>query len=211
MITQDSKDIAIIGYSGHGLVVVDIFLCARRSVKAYCDNEEKQWNPYQLCYLGSESDEITRKRLESFQYFIAIGHNGIRRKIYDTLFPLLGEPINAIHPSAVISDAVQFTGGVMVAANASINPFAEIGTGVFCNTGSVIEHECKIGDFVHIAPGAVLNGNVTVGEGSFVGANCVVRQGVVIGKNVTIGAGTVVLENIEDGLTVVGNPQRTLK
>jgi sugar O-acyltransferase (sialic acid O-acetyltransferase NeuD family) len=207
----DQKEVAIIGYSGHGLVVIDIFQCAGRKVSAYCDTEEKQWNPYNLKYLGSESNGEVKEKLRKYDYFMAIGHNGIRKKIYLALYDLLGDPPNAIHPSATISGAAKLKRGVMVAANASINPFAEIGTGVICNTGSVIEHECRIGDFVHIAPGAVLNGNVTVGDGSFVGANSVVRQGVVIGKNVTIGAGAVVLENIEDGLTVVGNPQRTLK
>ena len=100
--------------------------------------------------------------------------------------------------------------GVMVAANATLNPLVELGTGVICNTSSSIDHECKIGDFTHIAPGAVLCGNVLVGKGTFVGANSVVRQGIKIGNNVTIGAGTVVVKDIPDGATVVGNPAKSL-
>ena len=40
--------------------------------------------------------------------------------------------------------------GVMIAANATINPLAKIGTGAICNTGGIIEHECEVGDFAHI-------------------------------------------------------------
>jgi sugar O-acyltransferase (sialic acid O-acetyltransferase NeuD family) len=100
--------------------------------------------------------------------------------------------------------------GVMIAANATINPLAYLGRGVICNTSSSIDHECIIGDFCHIAPNAVLCGNVKIGKGTFVGANSVIRQGITIGNNVTIGAGTVVIRDIPDNATVVGNPQRIL-
>jgi sugar O-acyltransferase (sialic acid O-acetyltransferase NeuD family) len=100
--------------------------------------------------------------------------------------------------------------GVMIAANATINPLAEIGRGVICNTSSSIDHECIIGDFTHIAPGAVLCGNVKVGRSTFIGANSVIRQGIIIGNNVTIGAGTVVVKDIPDNSTVIGNPARKL-
>src|SRR4030095_339622 len=99
-------------------------------------------------------------------------------RVHTQLSRFLGNPINAIHPSAVISASVKMGDGVMVAANATLNPLVEIGQGVICNTSSSIDHECVIGDFSHIAPGAVLCGNVMVGRGSFVGANSVIKQGV---------------------------------
>ena len=63
----------------------------------------------------------------------------------------LGDPINAIHPSAVISASVKMGNGVMIAANATLNPMVEIGNGVICNTSSSIDHECIIGDFSSIS------------------------------------------------------------
>ena len=42
----------------------------------------------------------------------------------------------------------------------------------------------------------------------FVGANAVIKQGVVIGKDVVIGAGTVVINDVENGKKIVGNPSR---
>jgi len=208
MKTTLKKPVAIVGYSGHAYVIIDIFLNAGRLVSSYCDQEEKANNPYNLNYLGKETDVI--ERLRQFDFFACVGHNGIREKIHMHLSQFLGNPINAIHPSAVISGSARMGDGVMIAANATLNPMVEIGRGVICNTSSSIDHECIIGDFTHIAPGAVLCGNVTIGRSSFIGANSVIRQGVHIGNNVVIGAGTVVIKDIPDNSTVIGNPARRL-
>lgn len=209
MISSNSKkQVAIIGYSGHSYVVIDILRNAGRDVTAYSDAVEKEGNPYGLTYLGKE--EHAFGILREMDYFIAIGQNNIRKKVYQALFPELGEPINAIHPSAVIASSAILGTGVMVAALVAINPFVTIGKGVICNTTSSIDHECTIGDFAHIGPGAVLCGNVRVGAGSFIGAAAVVKQGIVIGENVTVGAGAVVIKDISDNTTVAGNPHRIL-
>jgi sugar O-acyltransferase (sialic acid O-acetyltransferase NeuD family) len=206
MKTTFKKPVAIVGYSGHAYVIIDILLSAGRLVTAYCDQEEKSINPYHLDYLGKEAEVINK--LKKFDFFACVGHNGIREKIHTQLSKHLGNPINAIHPSAVISGSVKLGDGIMVAANATLNPLVEIGTGVICNTSSTIEHECMIGDFSHIAPGVVLCGNVIIGKGSFIGANSVIRQGIRIGNNVIIGAGTVVVKDVPDNATVFGNPAR---
>ncbi len=202
------KPVAVIGYSGHSYVIIDILLNAGRMVTAYCDSAEKEKNPYHLQYLGTETNAI--EELKNFDYFIGIGHNGIRRKVYQALFDQLGNPVNAIHPSAVISASVEMNYGTMISANATINPLVTLGMGVICNTSCSIDHECVVEEFAHIGPGAVLCGNVRVGANTFVGANAVVKQGVSIGKNVTVGAGTVVIRDIPDNTIVVGNPQRVL-
>jgi len=206
--TTLKKPVAIVGYSGHAYVIIDIFLNAGRLVTAYCDSEEKASNPYHLTYLGKEMEVIDK--LKQFDFFACVGHNGIREKIHNQLSQFLGDPINAIHPSAVISASVKMGEGVMIAANATLNPLVTLGRGVICNTSTSIDHEVVVGDFCHIAPGAVLCGNVTVGRSSFIGANSVIKQGIVIGNNVTIGAGTVVIKDIPDNTTVVGNPAKTL-
>ncbi|RZL99109.1 MAG: acetyltransferase [Pedobacter sp.] len=208
MKTTFNKPVVIVGYSGHAYVIIDIFQKDNRIVTAYCDSEKKLTNPFHLNYLGRETEVVDK--LKNYDFFACVGHNGIREKIHNFLSEKLGDPINAIHPSAVISSSVQLGDGVMIAANATLNPLVEIGNGVICNTSTSIDHECFIGDFTHIAPGAVLCGNVRVGRSTFIGANAVVRQGITIGNNVTIGAGTVVIKDIPDNSTVIGNPGRAL-
>jgi sugar O-acyltransferase (sialic acid O-acetyltransferase NeuD family) len=201
----------LIGYSGHAFVVCGILLAAGRPVTGYCDIEEKQYNPFNLIYLGQDASREAIEKITDQDYFIAVGDNAIRRRIFDQFEKLNKLPSNAIHPSAIIDHSAQVDpNGVMISAGVCINPLAVIGRGAICNTGSIIEHECKVGEFAHIGPGAVLCGNVTVGDNAFVGAASVIRQGVVIGKNAMIGAGAVVVKNIQDNEIVIGNPSRAL-
>lgn len=204
--------VAIIGYSGHSHTAIDLLTASGHTVSAYCDNTEKAHNPFMLEYLGSEMDPAVLEKLKGYDYFIGIGNNNpLRRKVYEAVSPLLGEPVNAIHPSAVISPSVKLTCGHFISANVSINALTELGKTAVCNTGCVIEHGCIIGDFTFIAPGAVLNGDVIIGENTFVGANSVIKQGTKVGKNVIIGAGSVIIKDVPDGVTIVGNPGRIIK
>ncbi len=206
---MENANIILIGYSGHAYVVHSILTSAGKKISAYCDNNLKENNPFNITYLGPENSESALLALQKNNFFISIGNNKIRRKIYESLSIKDIFPINAIHTSAVIFPTVVIASkGVMIGAGVIINSLSTIGNGVICNTGCIIEHECIIGDFAHIAPGVILCGNVSIGENSFIGAGSVVIQGVTIGKNVIIGAGAVVLENIPDNSTAYGNPAK---
>lgn len=197
------------GYSGHAFVVYGILRAAGKSVSGYCDVIEKEYNPFNLSYFGSENSAVGLEAMKQNGFFIAVGDNSLRKKIYDNLQQKILLPSNAIHPTALIDPSANvFANGVMIAGHVSINPLASIATGAICNTGCIIEHECLVGEFAHIGPGAVLCGNVKIGEGSFVGANAVVKQGIVVGKNAIIGAGAVVVKNVPDNVTVVGVPAK---
>lgn len=198
----------IIGYSGHAYVAYGILAASGKAVRSYCDIEEKQFNPFRLKYLGNEDSPQAIEELQHNGFFIAIGDNCLREKVFKKLVDKC-VPLNAIHPSAVIDPSVTISpSGIMIAAGVCINPLANIRTGAICNTGSVIEHECEVGDFAHIGPGAILCGNVMVGEKSFVGAGAIIRQNLSIGKYAMIGAGAVVVKNVGDNEIVVGNPSR---
>ncbi|MDQ6965821.1 MAG: acetyltransferase [Mariprofundaceae bacterium] len=116
-----------------------------------------------------------------------------------------------VHPTAWLSPSTFCGEGTVIFAGAVIQTDARLGRGVIINTLAGVDHDCVLGDGVHICPGAHLAGNVTVGEGSWLGIGCAVKQGVRIGRNVTVGAGAVVLEDVDDGLTVVGCPARPIK
>ncbi|HHH50493.1 MAG TPA: acetyltransferase [Saprospiraceae bacterium] len=204
--------IVLIGYSGHAYVVADSMQDNNLQILGYCDKEQKKENPLELNYLGSEGGEKAHKILCNSYFFITIGDNSIREKVFQKLIKTPSySTIQVAHHRNFISKHVELGMGIYIGSNTSINAFSEISNGVICNTGCIIEHECKIGAFAHIAPGAVLAGNVEIGERTFVGANSVIKQGVKIGKDVTIGAGSVVINDIPDNITVVGNPARIIK
>ncbi|EJL74897.1 acetyltransferase [Chryseobacterium populi] len=203
------KKIAIIGYSGHALVVLDACKKADINVRYYCDFSHVENNPYDLIYLGDENNEQFDWNNIDF-FVLGIGSNQIRRKV-SKLIELKGKKkLNVIHPTSILNDGINIGTGNLIAANVVVNPFAQIGDDCIINTAAIIEHECKIGNTVHIAPGVVLAGNVTIGDGTFIGANSVIKQGVIIGENVTVGAGSVVLKNIPNEEVWVGNPAKKL-
>lgn len=201
--------LAIIGYSGHAFVLIEAAILNGYDLAGYCDKIESGNNYFQLPYLGDENS-MDFDWTTNYNYIIGIGDNNIRKKIVNRIPEKGTKFINVIHPRTNLSSSIIMGTGNFINAGVVINALASLGNHCIINTGAIIEHECKIGDFVHIAPGAVLAGNVTIGDSTFIGANAVIKQGVKIGNNAIVGAGSVVINDIADGLTVVGNPSKTI-
>ena len=206
----ENKTIALLGYSGHAFVVVDVALSLGYTVLGYFDKSPSEFNPFALNYLGVDA-EITSHVARTKSYlFPAVGENKIRQKLYQYILQQKGRTLPLVSNSAICGYNVKIGNGSFVSNGVCLNALVTIGNGCIINTGAIVEHECSIADFVHIAPGAVLAGNVSIGKGSFIGANAVIKQGVKIGENVIIGAGAVVLKDIENGQICVGNPSRKI-
>ncbi len=207
-----SKEIVLVGYSGHSFVIADILLAAKLSIAGYCENEIKSKNPFALKYLESENVFFSfKENSTTYDAFVCIGDSFIRQRIFKNLINIGVNIINAIHPRSVVGNHVTFGKGIMVAGNATINPGCYIGDGVICNTSCSIDHECIIGDFSHIAPGAVLCGNVTIGKNCFIGANATIIPGKKINDRITVGAGSVVTSDLIEPGIYVGSPAKLIK
>lgn len=204
------KNVVLVGYSGHGLVVAEAAMLNRFKVNSYTEIEPVKNNPFNLEHLGFEGDPTFKGWAENDYFILGIGDNKIRQKAADLVTANGKSLLNVFHPTISLSRMVEIGSGNFFAMNVSVPLLVTIGNNCILNTGSIIEHECEIGNAVHIAPGAILAGNVKVGDFSFIGANAVVKQGVRIGENVTIGAGTVVLKDVPDNKTIVGNPGREI-
>ena len=205
------KEVVILGYSGHAYVVADAAIESGMHLKFYADRKENISNPFQLEYLGNESDENFMGWSKDVDFILGIGDNVLRNKVAQLIIKKEKNILNVIHPHTSISKKFEIGFGNFISRNVAINALASIGNNCIINTGSIIEHDSKIGNAVHIAPGAVLAGNVTIGNNAFIGANTVVKQGIVIGENVIIGAGSVVIKNIENNSTYVGNPAKRIR
>lgn len=205
-----NKEVVLVGFSGHGVVVADAAIVSNMNLRYYTDKKQITNNPFDLVYLGFEDDLDFAFWDKEYDYILGIGDNLIRRKTADLLISKEVDLLNVIHPSASVSAKVQFGIGNFISRNVSVNALVEIGDICILNTGCIIEHECIIGNGVHIAPGAVLAGNVEIGDNTFVGANSVIKQGVSIGANVIIGAGSVILKDITENKKIVGNPGKEI-
>lgn len=210
--------VILIGFSGHAWVLAEMAQMQGYELVGYTEIKTievtgdaiKRAGWLQLPYLGNEMDADFQFDA-SCSHLLAVGDNGIRRKIFQKLTSNGMETVTLVAKTAMIKPSAEIGSGTVVMEGAIVQTLAKIGDAVIINSGAIIEHECVIGDFAHIAPGAVLAGNVSVGNGSFIGANAVVKQGVKIGENVIIGAGSVVLKDVADSTIVVGNPAKELK
>jgi acyl-[acyl carrier protein]--UDP-N-acetylglucosamine O-acyltransferase len=81
---------------------------------------------------------------------------------------------------------------------------------IIINTSATIDHDCIIEDYCHIAPGVNLAGGVLVNTGTLMGIASCATPYTKIGAWVTVGAGATVINDIDEGLTVVGTPARRL-
>lgn len=207
-------DMIIAGAGGHGRVVLDILRQANEHHPVgFLDNNAALHGRRidGLPVLGSldELSELRRRGISGAT--VAIGDNGTRRALGDTIEQCEFELINAIHPSAQLATTVSLGKGVVVAAGSLVCAHCQIGDFVILNTGCIIDHESMIGTAAHICPGVKLAGHVTVEAGAHVGIGATVTQNLRVGFESIIGAGAVVIRDVEPMTTVVGVPARAVK
>jgi acetyltransferase EpsM len=200
----------IIGYSGHAYVVAESYLSKSKSLDYYTNLIKVDYNPFNLEYLGCETDPNFRGWNMRLEFILGIGNNELRYKIAQLILSKSHKLKSVIDPLSMISNSADIGAGAFISKGVLVNAFAKIGDFSILNTGCIIEHECEISAAAHIAPGAVLAGNVKIGKRSFIGANSVIKQGVEIGDDVIIGAGSVIIKNIRSNTKVVGNPGRNI-
>lgn len=202
--------LAILGAGGHGRVVADCAQMAGWARISAFDDRPSTVTDSPWPAIGTAADLVAR--LSEFEgVVVGIGDNFIRLDWHRRLIGLGACMVSLIHPAATVSSYASLGGGTVVFAGAVVNIGARLGQAVIVNTGATVDHDTSLADGVHVSPGAHLAGGVRIGEGGWVGIGAAVREGVSIGSRVRVGAGAVVVNDVDDDLTVVGNPARILK
>ncbi len=185
-----NNKLAIFGAGGHSKVILDIALNVGYKHIDFFDENINIMN-----VRGNLNDLI--KFSDNYKnFFVAIGDNNKRKKIYSKINKTNIEGISLIHPSSNISNNVYVENGVCIMAGVSINANTKICKGTIINTNSSVDHDCKIGEFSHICPGVNIAGSVKIGELVFVGIGSNVINNISISKDVMIRAGTTVTKSI---------------
>jgi len=207
-------DIIILGAGGHGRVVLDIIRQVKKDKPlGFLDNNKALYDRRVdgLPVLGGLERLAELRERGLGAAIVAIGDNGVRRAMADTLEQSGFQLINAIHPSAQLATNVTVGKGVVIAAGALVCAHCQIGDYAILNTGCIVDHESMIGTATHDCPGVRLAGHVTVESGAFLGIGATIIQNVRIGFEAVVGAGSVVVQNVDPMTTVVGVPARVTK
>ena len=201
-----SESYMLIGGSGHAKVIIDCIRASGGEVAGILDDGlPVGTRVLGVPVLGKSSDY---EAYLSHKFLIAIGNNGVRRRIAEKMNVRWGR---VIHPTAVVSDYASVGEGTVVMPGAVINAGAVVGNHCIINSGAVVEHDNRLGDYVHISPKAALGGTVTLGEETHVGIGACVRNNISICGGCVVGAGAAVVKNITEPGVYAGVPARKIK
>lgn len=201
-----SESIILIGGSGHSKVIIDCIRSSGGEVFGILDDGiAAGTSVLGVPVLGKTADY---EQYKDYKFLIAIGNNGIRRKIAKNLNVRWA---TVVHPKAVVSAYAAVGEGTVVMPHAVINVGTTVGVHCIINTCAIVEHDNVLGDYVHISPNAALGGTVTVEEGTHIGIGACVRNNIKICGGCTVGAGAAVVKNITEPGTYVGVPARRIK
>jgi UDP-perosamine 4-acetyltransferase len=207
-VSARDRRVIIVGGGGHAKVVIDVLRAAAWEPAGLLDPGAAGKVVDGVPVLGG--DELSQSLFEQGyrNSFVAIGANGLRRRLGERLRAIGFENITAIHPSAVVSPSAVIGRGVVVMPLAVINAAARIGDYAIINTGAIVEHDCVIGEAAHVAPRSVMGGQVAIGDEALFGVGSVARPLSVVGPRTIVGVGSVVIGEIPAAQTVMGSPAR---
>ncbi|MFB9057599.1 acetyltransferase [Mariniflexile ostreae] len=211
-----SKNIIIIGASGHAKVIIDIIeQLEDYTIVGLIDSFKPKGSfIFQYEILGNEKDiPALSQTYDFYAGIIAIGDNWTRKNIYKKIIKIVPEFefISAIHPKSIIGKGVKIGKGTVIMAGAIVNSDAKIEDFCIINTGALLEHDCNLGKFASLAPNATVGGNVKIGAFSAICLSANVIQDISIGIHSIIGAGALVNRKVGDYKMVYGIPGKVIK
>ena len=128
---------------------------------------------------------------------------------------------STIESKCVVGPYSRIRNNSSISHNVKIGNFAEIKNSII-GKNSNINHYCYIGDSliglnVNVGAGVVTcnydgekKSRTIIGNDCFIGSGTMIIAPRNIGNNVTTGAGSIITKDIDDNLTVVGNPAKIL-
>ncbi len=209
------EKIVLIGSGQHARVVL-YNLREQNKYEVACiidGNEGKKGKTFEGYLIEGGYDDADRiqEEYKTNKFFIAFGDMKHRKEVFELFTGKKWEPVNIIHPNAIISPNAKIGKGVLIECGCLITPNPIIGNNVVVNTGSQVNHDNIVEDHVYIASGVILSGGVKIRENTLLDDGVVITLGREVGENCIIGAGAVVTKDIDKNSIAYGVPAKVVR
>ncbi|WP_273428504.1 acetyltransferase [Chitinibacter tainanensis] len=203
--------LVLIGAGGHSRSCLDVALTSGWEVAGFLDPKPEA-TIFDFTRLGGDEwlDNLGSRK-NDYSFHVAVGQikgADVRRKIFNDILQRQLPIATLIALDASVSKFAQIGQGCTIHHHAIINAATSISSNCIINTSAVIEHDVTVGAHSHISTGAILNGGVQIGDGCMIGSRAVILPGLKLASNTIIGAGAVVTKSIESAGTWMGVPAR---
>ena len=118
--------------------------------------------------------------------------------------------LNFIHPTAYVARSVQMGFGNIILANCVFNSNAKLGSFNTFNSACLIGHDTVIGNSNFCAAHTCIGSGLDIGDMNFFGINCCVKNMTKMGDKNIVGQCANIVKNVENGITLIGNPAKPL-
>ena len=197
------RGVAILGAGQHARVVASVLEAAGVAVAGHYDDDPDTWG---MDIGGAKVLGPLSEVARGVRAIIGIGDNERRRQIAEGLDL---DWVTVVHPFSWVHPGIRIGPGTVVCSGVTAQVGATIGAHVILNNSAGVGHDVRIGDFSHLTV-SHLGAGAIAEEGVFMGIGSIVLPRVRVGAWATVGAGAVVTADIRPGVTVIGNPARTM-
>jgi sugar O-acyltransferase (sialic acid O-acetyltransferase NeuD family) len=210
------KDIIVYGAGGFGMEVAFLIedsnkACLKWNILGYIDDDRDKWGTVRYGYKVLGGREWLKGRGSEVAVALAVAIPEVRRMLAETVFDDNVEFPVLIHPSVILSRAVNIREGSIICAGTILTVEIDIGHHVHINPGCTIGHEVTIEDYATLYPGVNVAGNVVVRSCASLGTGCQIVQGLEVGSHAFLGAGSVAIRAVPSGMVAAGCPAQVKK
>ena len=178
-------------------------------VKGFIDDDLSQLDNFEGYppVLGTIDDYV----IEEDDIFVcSIGDTKTKKIICEKLKARGAKFQTLIHKTAIVRQNAKIGDGCIIADFASVGADCTIGENSLVQTFAIAAHDCKIGNYVRIDTHATCVGGVVIEDTATIHTSAVVSHNVVVGEGATVAALSFVIKKVKPGITVYGNPAKTL-
>ena len=178
-------------------------------VKGFIDDDLSQLDNFEGYppVLGTIDDYVIE---EDDVFVCSIGDTKTKKIICEKLKARGAKFQTLIHKTAIVRQNAKIGDGCIIADFASVGADCTIGENSLVQAFAIAAHDCKIGNYVRIDTHATCVGGVVIEDTATIHTSAVVSHNVVVGEGATVAALSFVIKKVKPGITVYGNPAKTL-